>query len=167
LKLSHWLLVTWLITGAVSSYADYEDYGIQYKCDAGRSTISFAAYDEGTWHNSSVMPGYKVLTTGSHSLRCATKLGVIQSTVNVLPPGNGMCRAGSSVYIAEITVGSKDLLTGRGVDFNLNCPFISDYSISRLDVKLEARRATVHRCISDTREGQPRRLGCRDDAVER
>jgi len=156
-----------LSTVALNSYADYEDYGAQYKCDADRSTVSFAAYDEGTSFNSTVMPGYKVLTTKDHSLDCATKLGAIRSAVRVLPPGNGMCRAGGSIYIEEIAVGSKKLVGGQGVDFNFSCPLISDYFVSQLDVKLDARGATVRRCISDERGGQPRRLGCREDSVER
>jgi hypothetical protein len=167
LKRLHWLLALSLIVSAVNSYADYEDYGVQYKCDAERSTISFAEYDEGSWFNLPVMPGYKVLTTGSHSLRCGTKLGVIQSTVNVVSGGNGMCRAGESVYIREVTVGSKNLLAGGGSDFNFVCPLMSDYFVSRLDVKLDARRATVRRCISDARPGPPRRLGCREESTER
>lgn len=167
MKRLHWLLATWLIVSAVNTYADYEDYGAQYKCDAERSTISFAEYDEGSWFNSAVMPGYKILTTGSHSLRCATKLGVIESTVNVVSGGNGMCRAGKSVYIREVTAGSRNLLAGGGLDFNFDCPLMSDYFVSRLDFKLDAQRATVRRCISDARPGRPRRLGCREDSIER
>jgi hypothetical protein len=107
LKRLHWLLALSLIVSAVNSYADYEDYGVQYKCDAERSTISFAEYDEGSWFNLPVMPGYKVLTTGSHSLRCGTKLGVIQSTVNVVSGAMGCAGLGSRCISEKSPWGRK------------------------------------------------------------
>lgn len=160
------LLIAWLFASAANSFADPEVLGAQYKCDTEGSSVSFAAYDEG-WFNSPRMPAYKILPIGSHVLRCATKHGVIRATIRVLPPSNGECRGSGSVYIAGIAAGGKNLITRQDANLNFSCPSISNYFLSRLDVKLNARSATVRRCISDALAEDSHELGCTEESVGR
>jgi hypothetical protein len=161
-----------LTLSATDCSADSEYVGVQYKCDSKNSLISFAAYDEG-WYRVPVMRGYHVLRSGNHILRCLTKHGAIRSAVNVLPPGNGMCRGSGSVYIEDVTIGEKSLINRQGsgarqgADLNWACPFISDYFLSRLDVRVDVRSATTSRCIADARVDDPHELGCAEETVDR
>lgn len=147
------------------AHADAEYLGVQYKCDSRNSAIIVSAYDEG-WYNVPRRAGYKVLPVGTYKLRCATKHGTVTSNVEVIPPGFGECRGSGSVYINDVSIGTRSFITRRDADFNFPCVH-SDYFLSMLAVSVKEQSVTVRRCISNATTNVPYEVGCADEIVKR